>query len=189
LIKISVPVFIAIENNPSMENNTGGRPPKYKPEYAPQAKRLCMLGLTDAQLADYFEVTRETINAWKRSHRLFADALKAGKIDADTKVVQGLYKRAVGIKYKETTFEKIFLDSKTANQEDISVPAFKKKVVTKFVVPDVGAAMNWLKNRQQLLWRDRQEIDFNNLTDEQLDMLLSRITAKASQKTSQDAPQ
>lgn len=32
-----------------------GRPTKYKPEYAEQASKLCALGATDAQLADFFE--------------------------------------------------------------------------------------------------------------------------------------
>lgn len=34
----------------------GGRPSKYKPEYAGQAKKLCMLGQTDAEMASFFGV-------------------------------------------------------------------------------------------------------------------------------------
>jgi hypothetical protein len=40
--------------------------------------------------------------------------------------------------------------------------------------------MNWLKNRQKELWRDNMEIDFNKLTDEQLDKIIERLTNKAN---------
>lgn len=40
----------------------------------------------------------------------------------------------------------------------------KKKIVTKMVAPDPGAALNWLKNRQKKLWRDKVEHGF---TDEE----------------------
>ncbi|MBL3206262.1 terminase, partial [Klebsiella pneumoniae] len=41
-----------------------GRPSKYKPEFAEQAKKLAVLGATDAQMADFFEVSVSTINLW-----------------------------------------------------------------------------------------------------------------------------
>ena len=31
-----------------------GRPTKYKPEYSAQAQKLCLLGATDAEMADFF---------------------------------------------------------------------------------------------------------------------------------------
>jgi hypothetical protein len=34
-----------------------GRPTSYKAEYAAQALKLCKLGLTDKELAEYFEVS------------------------------------------------------------------------------------------------------------------------------------
>lgn len=36
----------------------GGRPTKYKPEYVEQSAKLCALGATDMELADFFEVDR-----------------------------------------------------------------------------------------------------------------------------------
>lgn len=33
------------------------------------------------------------------------------------------------------------------------------KSVKKFIPPDTGAAMAWLKNRQPAKWRDKQEVD------------------------------
>jgi len=48
-----------------------GRPTKYLSEYNEQVEKLCKLGATDKQLADFFNVTEKTINNWKvkpRSH-------------------------------------------------------------------------------------------------------------------------
>jgi len=53
-------------------------------------------------------------------------------------------------------------------------------VVTKHLPPDAGAALNWLKNRQKELWRDKQEIAFELMTDEQLDAIVYKLTKKAS---------
>ena len=60
-----------------MANN--GRPSKYKPEHAKAAAKLCKLGATDAQLADFFEVSVSTINLWKVQHKEFSESLKDGK--------------------------------------------------------------------------------------------------------------
>ena len=44
-----------------MSDKPMGRPPKYKPEFAEQAEKLCALGATDADLADFFKGVR-TLN-------------------------------------------------------------------------------------------------------------------------------
>lgn len=41
-----------------------GRPTSYKAEYAAQALKLCKLGLTDEQIAFFFEVDLDTIALW-----------------------------------------------------------------------------------------------------------------------------
>jgi hypothetical protein len=53
----------------------GGRPTKYKTEYAQQASKLCALGATDAQLADFFGVAIEEIAIWGYSVPEFAKAI------------------------------------------------------------------------------------------------------------------
>ena len=46
-----------------------GRPTKYKAEYAEQARKLCLLGATDMEMADFFEVSEFTINKWKKDRK------------------------------------------------------------------------------------------------------------------------
>ncbi len=67
-----------------------GRPTRYKAEYTEQAFKLCLLGATDANLADFFEVSEKTINTWKDAHPEFLQSLKAGKDEADANVGERL---------------------------------------------------------------------------------------------------
>jgi hypothetical protein len=169
------------DNNKTQSSRGPGQPTKYKPEFNKIAYDLTLLGYTDKQLAEYFEVNEDTIYEWKKAHRSFSEALKKGKSLVDARVAGSLLKRALGFKYDEVTFEKV--DSKEVIEQTpegtIKVDAFKKKVVTKLVIPDVGAQMNWLKNRQKELWREN-EIDFSKFTEEQLDYIIEGLRKKTA---------
>lgn len=173
----------AKEGNKYALGNSGGAPTKYKKDFARQAYKLCLLGFTDKALADYFDVDEQTVNNWKGKHKEFFGSVKAGKAIADANVAESFYRRAIGYAYDEVTFEKI--DSKTnleiTTTGDIKIgDSYKKKIVTKEVPPDPGAALNWLKNRQKDLWRDKQiiEVDFERFSDEHLDKIISGLIEK-----------
>ena len=140
----------------------GGRPTKYEIKYNAQAYKHCLLGATDKDLADLFEVEETTINNWKIEFPKFFESIKKGKDKADAEVASKLYRRAMGYKFDEVTFEKV--DGKinlelTTTGEIKTEDSYKKKVVTKEVASDVTAAIFWLKNRQKKYWRDKTEID------------------------------
>lgn len=122
----------------------GGRPTKFKPEYVEQAQRLCELGATDYELASFFKVDTVTIYRWRIENEEFCNAVIAGKDKCDERVVRSLYNRAVGYTFES---EKIF------NYQGEVVRAG----TTEHIPPDVGAAMNWLKNRKPTEWRDKVE--------------------------------
>ena len=122
------------------------RPSKYKEEYAGQAYKLCLLGATDKDLADFFDTTEQTVNAWKKKQPGFLEALKGGKEEADAVIAQKLFHRAKGYEHPE---DKIFNDNGTP----LIVPTVKH------YPPDTTAAIFWLKNRQPAKWRDRQDIE------------------------------
>lgn len=119
-----------------------GRPSKYKAEYAKQAAKLCSLGATDAQLADFFEVAISTIALWKVQHAPFSDAIKVPKAEADERVEQSLFRRAVGYEHDE-------VDIRVVGGEIVETP------IRKFYPPDTAAAIFWLKNRKKEEWRDK----------------------------------
>ena len=75
--------------------NNGGQPTAYKPEYPEQARKLCLLGYTDLELADFFSVCEATINNWKIAHPEFLESIKSGKVFADTDVVSSLHDKAI----------------------------------------------------------------------------------------------
>lgn len=121
----------------------GGRPTKYKAEYDQLAYNYCLLGATDKDLADFFEVDEATINRWKLDHSKFCESIKRGKVQADAKVASSLYHRANGYSHP-----------------DVDIKIFRGKVIktklTKHYPPETVAGIFWLKNRQPDKWRDKQ---------------------------------
>lgn len=83
----------------------GGRPTKYDGGYHPKlAYKLCLLGHTNNEIAEFFDVNIDTIYEWQKIHEEFSDALTRGKVVADAKVAQAVYKAAIGFRHKETKF-------------------------------------------------------------------------------------
>lgn len=124
-----------------------GRPSKYTEDTAQLAMNYCLLGATDEDLARYFEVTTTTIDTWKNKHPEFLGAIKEGKDEADAKVAQSLYNRALGYSHPDTKF---------ATHEGLITDS---KEYTKHYAPDPTSAIFWLKNRQKEKWRDKNEVD------------------------------
>lgn len=141
----------------------GEKNSKYKPEYDEQARKLCLLGAKDSQLADFFGVCEATINNWKNDHPTFLESLNRGKMLADAEIAQSLYHRAKGYVTSETKIAT--RDGQITDTLDVD----------KHYPPDATSAIFWLKNRQPAYWRDKTESvvtlsdDFDSLMDEALD--------------------
>ena len=142
---------------------TTGRPTSYKPEYAAQAKKLTMLGATDPELADFFEVAVSTVSRWKIMHPEFSEALKLGKDQADERVVSSLYHRATGYSHPDT-------DIRVIEGQIV------KTELVKHYPPDTTAAIFWLKNRQKEDWRDRQDVNHGIQEDNPITALLQQVS-------------
>lgn len=103
-------------------------------------------GLTDEQIAHNMGIGTSTLYNWKKEHLEIVESLKKGKEVIDRQVENALLKRALGYKYDEVTIEE-------------SDDGFKKKIITKEVVPDTTAQIFWLKNRKSAEWRDKQVVE------------------------------
>lgn len=146
------------------EEKSAGRPTDYREEMNDQVYKLCMLGATDEQIADFFDIQVSTLNNWKKRHPAFMESIKQGKMGADMNVVNSLYKRATGYTAKKVV---------TANTGGIITDV---KEVDEYVGPDTGAAIFWLKNRQPKQWRDKQDIAHSG----QIDSNQTVISAEAT---------
>lgn len=150
----------------------GGRPSALTDKVMEQAYKLALLGLTDKAMADIWGVCEATITNWKQDCPEFLASLKKGKEEADAKVAQALYHRAMGYKHPAV---KIFCQ----NGEVTEVP------YVEHYPPDTTAGIFWLKNRQTKQWRDKQEVEATNtninlnknvseLSDDELDAEVKR---------------
>jgi len=136
-----------------------GRPTKYKPEFDDLAYKFALLGATNKEMAGFFDVAESTFDLWRIGHPKFSGAITRGKVLADSKVAESLYRRALGYTHIEN---KIF--------------QYKGQIIRaetiKHYPPDTQAAVTWLRNRQPRLWRDKTDI---TLEVEQVD---TRSTAE-----------
>ena len=132
-----------------------GRPTKYDPKFCEQARKFCLLGATNQELADFFEVSVSSIDKWLRDYEDFSSAVKDGREVADSKIAESLYKRALGYSHEE---DKIFC----SNGEIVSEKTIKH------YPPDSTALSFWLRNRRPDKWREKQEVQHSgdNLTFE-----------------------
>ena len=98
-------------------------------------------GLTDEQISRNMGIAYSTFREWKKKYSAFSAVLKRTKDVVDREVENALFKRAMGYKYDEVTYER---------GEEV-------KRVTKEVAPDTTAQIFWLKNRKPAEWRDKIE--------------------------------
>jgi hypothetical protein len=134
------------------EKHAGGRPTKYDPGMDGQAEKLCKLGATDKELAEFFEIAESTLNEWKLTYTKFSESIRAGKMLADANVAERLYQRAMGFEH---------------DSEEIKVVegVIERVPIRKIYPPDSTAAIFWLKNRQKDKWRDKTETEFSGGLD------------------------
>jgi hypothetical protein len=76
------------------ESKKLGRPTLYQADYPEKVKDVCLLGGTDQQIADFFDVDVSTVSNWKLAHPEFRESIKLTKLKADVEVARGLYGRA-----------------------------------------------------------------------------------------------
>lgn len=137
-----------------------GRPSKFKPEFIAQAEKLCKLGATDMEIADFFQVEVRTVYRWKAENEQFCQALKAGKDEADDRVERSLFARANGYEHDE-------VDIRVVDH------AIVQTQIRKYYPPDTTAAIFWLKNRKPKEWREMKAIELTGADGGAVDQSLT----------------
>lgn len=154
------------------DKNPGGRPTLYREEYNDQVHRLCVLGVTDEEIAKYFGVCKDTINNWKKEYPKFLSSMADGKMEADADVAMSTYKSATGKHYVEE--EKIVVGEGVRN-------------LRRQLPPDVAAQRMWLFNRRPKEWKNKVEVQEDiNLNvfppKEELDAIYDRALEEAKKR-------
>lgn len=146
------------------EKRKVGRPSKYDRKFCKQAFRLSLLGSTNQQIADFFEVDRTTLKDWIDTFPEFCLAIKQGREQADANVAHALYKRAIGYKHK-----------------DVVITNYKGEIretpVTKHYPPSESAAKFWLTNRKGATWKNEGQSggeEDSELNDNEIRLILIR---------------
>ena len=121
-----------------------GRPTLYRRENAELARKFCMLGAINKDLAGLFEVARRTIDNWITNIPEFAESVRQGRDVADAAVVEKLHSRAVGYSYEA---KKVFL----YRGEPVTVN------YTVRYPPETTACMFWLRNRCRRHWLEKAQ--------------------------------
>lgn len=159
--------------------NPGGRPSKYNPEFNIQAYRLALLGATDGEMSEFFDISESTLNLWKLEHQKFSESIQEGKVKADSQVAQKLYDRAMGAEWTEEQAFKVKNQSAPGvfTEDVITVP------VRKAAPPDTQAISLWLRNRNPNRWKDKTEksidieVDYTvtvNVSSQLIDSILQK---------------
>jgi hypothetical protein len=128
-----------------------GRPSLYQPEYADKVYKLALLGASDKEMADFFDIDVRTFYNWQKDHERFFQSIKRGKLEADAHTAHSLYHRANGYSHPAV---KIFMPA------GADEPVYADYV--EHYPPDTGAAKHFLAVRRRradgLTWQDRQEV-------------------------------
>jgi hypothetical protein len=159
----------APKGNQFAKGNKGGRPSKYKPEFAEIAKRLCAkCAFTDAQLADWFEVSVRTINEWKLKHAEFGEALKLGKAETDDLVERGTVAGITGYYVTEDEMDRFG----------------NIKQLRKWIPGNAHAGIKWLKARRPDQYRERKPDKHILPMDDAFLRFLDQMDEEANKKQS-----
>lgn len=143
-------------------------------------------GLSEDQIAHNMGIRRATLFTWKNKYNDIMDALKKGKEVVDLEVENTLLNLALGkvssikktskiVNYEDEVLRvkrwnwiqkhkgleeyENYTEEELTNEAVMKVPTFEVVDMLQeenIQVPNVGAAIFWLKNRRPDLWRDKQ---------------------------------
>jgi len=137
---------LTVPDDPTDVNAAHGKPTNFKFEYLELTERLCMLGLTNRELAHSLGVSEETLDRWLSTYPEFKKAAYEGREGADALVARALFKRAIGYEHPEDDIKAVARGGNMGS-EIVITPTVKR------YAPDTGAASAWLAIRQKEKWK------------------------------------
>jgi len=155
-------------------NNVGAKC-QLTAEMVKQTYKLALLGTTEKQIADFFEVSTGTIDYWKQQKPKFKEALRKGKLIADANIAHSLYLSGMGYSHPDT----VILTNRV-NEYDTEgnvIRSYTEPLIVptvKHYPPNPYAINKWLSCRQRGTWADISKLEvsgqismlnYNNMPD------------------------
>ncbi|KKM99167.1 hypothetical protein LCGC14_1150690 [marine sediment metagenome] len=103
-------------------------------------------GIPVEVIAERLSTSITTLNGYQNRFPKLRKALEQGKEEADLRVQDSLYRRAVGYEYEELVEE---TETPGRRGSDRTV---RRRTLTKKALPDVQAGTFWMRNRQPGRW-------------------------------------
>jgi hypothetical protein len=136
-----------------------GRPSKYLPIFAEQAKKLAMKGLIDKEIYDILGIAEINGIKWKKKYPEFDKALNEGKRNINQEVENKLIDLALGYEFDSEQIV-IVSDGSQIGSHWERVPVKKR------IEPNLGAIKEWSWNRNPNRWKNKQSIELSNENNE-----------------------
>lgn len=175
---ISVKIAQDVLNGKELkEPNPVGAPTLYKDEYANQVYKLCLLGMIDVEIADFFGIAESTLNNWKIEYPEFLESIRAGKDMADIEVVESTFKSTQDRQIPtEQAFKKkrVYWD---ANGNRCEVEEIEIVEVMQAVPANAQIQQFWLRNRRSREFNKPTGVD-HTTKGEKLETTPARILTK-----------
>ena len=133
---------------------------KYRPDYHPELLyRAALLGMTVDEMAKLLDVKKITLEQWLIKKPEVKEAVRKGRVHADTDVAMSMYKQATG--------QVRILDNHVAviKGEVVVTPLVKQ------LPPSTAAGIFWLKNRTRNLTNPWCEISKHEIETKQVNTL------------------
>ena len=148
-----------------------GRKGFYREDMPERAFRMCLLGLSNKDLATAFGVGTGTIDYWMQQKPLFANAVRKGRLEADSKVAHAMYQRAVGYNHRD----QVILTNRITEYDENGKPirSYNEPLIVpiiKHLPPSEYACHKWLSIRQREYWADVQKVDHTHTFKGQMDV-------------------
>ncbi len=147
---------------------------KYQSHVKPKLEELTaqyLAGNNDEGVASYLGIGISTFYDYQLKHIEFSEAIKKAKDHRTEKVVDTIYKRAMGYDYEEVRTD--YLEEDKQGQRGkikLSNQGGKKRVtrIKKHIPGDTTAAIFILKNQRPEQWKDRSELGLSGSIPQKL---------------------
>lgn len=126
-------------------------------------------GLTDEEIAKNIGISRSTLSEWKNKYPDISDAIKKPKKVYDYEAEETLHKASLGYYVEEA---KTYIDIKNGVENK------RIEKTKKWIKPEIGALIFWLKNRDPDNWKDRKAVEEVSNQDDALEKYFRMLTDK-----------